>query len=65
MTLEMPTTIDYRANWDFKLITKLSFNSDEIHINLITSIIFILQVLEEDALPRNYEILFQEIRNYA
>lgn len=37
------------VNWVFKLIIKLSFKLDEMNINLITSIIFILQVLEEDA----------------
>lgn len=48
VTLQMPANIDLRVNWVFKLIIKLSFKFDEMHINLITSIIFILQVLEED-----------------
>lgn len=42
-------TISYRVNWGFKLIIKLSFRSDDMHINLIASFIFILQFLEEDA----------------
>lgn len=49
VTLEMSTTIGYRVNWGFKLTVKISFKLDEMHINLIASIIFILQVLEEDA----------------
>lgn len=49
VTQEMSTTTGYRVSWGFESIIKLNFKLDEMHINLIASIIFILQVLEEDA----------------